>query len=50
MWLRHHEQIILKLDKILLELSKFNSLEDKIENMSAMKEIEDLISKVKLYN
>ena len=45
-----NEQIILKLDKILLELSKFNSLEDKIEDMSAMKEIEDLISKVKLYN
>jgi hypothetical protein len=45
-----NEQIILKLDKILLELSKFNSLEDgNIENMSAMKEIDDLINKIKLY-
>ncbi len=46
-----NEQIILKLDKILLELSKLNSLEDgKIENMSAMKEIDELINKIKLYN
>jgi hypothetical protein len=46
-----NEQIILKLDKILLELSKFNSLEDgNIENMSAMKEIDELIKKIKLYN
>jgi hypothetical protein len=46
-----NEQIILKLDKLLLELSKFNSLEDgKIENMSAMKEIDELINKIKLYN
>ena len=45
------EQIILKLDKILLELSRFNSIEDgKIEDMSAMKEIDDLINKIKLYN
>ena len=47
----NNEQIILKLDKILLELSRFNSLEDgKIEDMSAMKEIDDLINKIKLYN
>ena len=46
-----NEQIILKLDKILLEISKFNSLEDgEIENMSAMKEIDDLIKKVRLYS
>jgi hypothetical protein len=46
-----NEQIILKLDKLLLELSKFEVLEDgKIENMSAMKEIDDLINKIKLYN
>ena len=46
-----NEQIILKLDKFLLELSKFNSLEDgKIENMSAMKEIDELINKIKLYD
>lgn len=45
-----NEQIILKLDKILLELTKFNSLEGgKIEDMSAMKEIDDLINKIKLY-
>ncbi len=45
-----NEQIILKLDKILLELSKLNSLKDgKIENMSAMKEIDELINKIKLY-
>jgi len=45
-----NEQIILKLDKILLELSKLNSLEDgKIENMSEMKEINELINKIKLY-
>ncbi len=46
-----NEQIILKLDKLLLELSKFNSLEgDKIENMSAMREIDELINKIKLYS
>lgn len=46
-----NEKIILKLDRILLELSRFNSLEHgKIEDMSAMKEIDDLINKIKLYN
>jgi RNA processing factor Prp31 len=46
-----NEQIILKLDKLLLESSKFNSLEDvKIEDMKAMKEIDELITKIKLYN
>ena len=46
-----NEQIILKLDEILLELSRLNSLENgEIENMSIMKEIDDLINKVKLYN
>lgn len=45
-----NEQILLKLDKLLLEISKFNSLEDgEIENMDAMKEIDELISKTKLY-
>lgn len=45
-----NEQILLKLDRLLLELSKFNSLEDgELENMSAMKEIDDLISKTKYY-
>lgn len=46
-----NEQIILKLDKILLELSKLNSFKDgKIENMSVMKEIDELINKIKLYD
>jgi len=49
--IENDEQIILKLDKLLLEFSKFDILEDgKIENMSAMKEIDDLINKIKLYN
>ncbi len=46
-----NEQIILKLDRTLLELSKFNSLEDgKIEDTSAMKEIDELINRIKLYS
>lgn len=45
-----NEQMLLKLDKLLLEISKLNSLNDgEIENMSAMKEIDELISKTKLY-
>ena len=45
-----NEEIILKLDQLLLEISKFNSLEDgEIENMSEMKELDELISKTKLY-
>ncbi|MGL5087785.1 MAG: hypothetical protein ACRC68_19070 [Clostridium sp.] len=45
-----NEQILLKLDKLLLELSQFNSLGNgEIENMSAMKEIDELISKTKFY-
>jgi len=45
-----NEQILLKLDKLLLELSRFNSLEDgEIENMSAMIEIDELINKTKFY-
>ncbi len=45
-----NEEILLKLDKLLLEISRFNSLEDgEIENMSAMKEIDELINKTKLY-
>lgn len=44
------EKIILKFDKLLLEISKFNSLEDgEIETMSAMKEIDELIDKTKFY-
>jgi hypothetical protein len=44
-----NEQILLKLDKFLLEISRFNSLADgDIEN--AMKEIDELIIKTKFYN
>lgn len=45
-----NEEIMLKLDKLLLEISKFNSLEDgEIENMSAMKEIDELTIQTKYY-
>ncbi len=45
-----NEEILLKLDKLLLEITKFNSLEDgEIEQMSAMKEIDELINKAKFY-
>jgi hypothetical protein len=45
-----NEQIILKLDKLLLEISKFNSIEDsEIGNLSGMQEIDELISQTKLY-
>jgi hypothetical protein len=45
-----NEQILLKLDKVLLEISKLGSLEDgEIENMSAMKEIDELINNTKWY-
>ncbi|HEX3028030.1 MAG TPA: hypothetical protein VHT34_01700 [Clostridia bacterium] len=45
-----NEQILLKLDKLLLEISKFNSLEDgEIENLSGMKEIDELTKQAKYY-
>lgn len=45
-----NEQIIIKLDKLLLEISKFNSIEaGEIENMDAMKEIDQLINNAKWY-
>ena len=45
-----NEQIILKLDKLLLEISRLNSLENsEIENMSGMKEIDELINQTKYY-
>ena len=45
-----NEQIILKLDKLLLEISKFNSIESgEVSNMSAMKEIDELIQNAKWY-
>ena len=46
-----NEEILLKLDKFLFELSKFNSLEDgELENMSAIKDVDELINKIKFYN
>lgn len=45
-----NEQILLKMDKLLLELSKFNSLEDgELEEMEVMKEVDELIGKIKFY-
>jgi len=45
-----NEQILLKLDRLLLEISRLNSLEDgEIDSMSAMIEIEELINKTKFY-
>jgi len=45
-----NEQIILKLDKLLLEISRFDSLEDgEIENMNEIKEIDELIKKSKYF-
>lgn len=45
-----NEQILLKMDKLLLELSKFHSLEDgELEEMDVMKEIDELIGKIKFY-
>lgn len=45
-----NEVLLLKFDKLLLELSKFNSLEDgEIENMPAIQEIDELIQKTKFY-
>jgi hypothetical protein len=45
-----NEQIILKLDKLLFEISKFNSLETgEIDNMGAMKEIDELTTQTKYY-
>lgn len=49
--IENNEQMLLKLDRTLLELSKFNSMENgKIENMDAMKEIDELIDEIKLYD
>ena len=46
----NNEEIILKLDALLLEISKFNSLEaGEIDNMNEIKEIDELIRKSKYY-
>ena len=45
-----NEEILLDLDKLLLEISKLNSFEiEDIDNMACMKEIENLIKQTKLY-
>jgi len=45
-----NEHILLKLDQLLFEISKFNSLEDgEVENMSAMRDIDELIHNAKWY-
>jgi len=44
------EEILLKLDKVLLEISRLDSLEaGELENMSAMQEIDELIQNTKWY-
>ncbi|NDL67051.1 hypothetical protein [Anaerotalea alkaliphila] len=48
--IKDNEQILLKMDRLLLELSRLNSLENgEMEKMDAMKEIDELINKTKLY-
>jgi len=48
--IEYNEEIILKLDALLLEISKFNSMEaGEIENMNEIKEIDELIKKSKNY-
>lgn len=45
-----NEEILLDLDKLLLEISKLNSFEvEDIDNMACMKEIENLIKQTKFY-
>ena len=45
-----NEEILLKLDRLLLEISKLNSLESgELEKMSIMGEIDDLIGQTKFY-
>jgi hypothetical protein len=47
---RTNEEILLKLDKMLLEISKYNSLEDgDIKKLPAILEIDELIKNAKLY-
>ena len=45
-----NEQILLKLDKLLLEISGLNSVESgQLEEMAGMREIDDLIKQAKHY-
>lgn len=48
--IENNEEIILKLDALLLEISKFDSLEaDALDNMKEIKEMDELIRKTKYY-
>lgn len=48
--IENNEEIILKLDALLLEISKFDSLEaGALDNMSEIKEMDELIRKSKYY-
>jgi hypothetical protein len=45
-----NDEILLKLDKLLFEISKFNSIDEgALENMEAMKELDRLIADTKWY-
>jgi hypothetical protein len=45
-----NDEILLKLDKLLLEISKFNSIDaGELDNMAAMKELDSLITDTKWY-
>lgn len=45
-----NDEILLRLDKLLLEISKFNSIDaGELENMVAMKELDSLITDTKWY-
>ena len=45
-----NEEILLKLDKILFEVSKYNSLEDgEVKELPAIIEMDELIKNAKLY-
>ncbi len=46
-----NDDILLKMDKLLFEISKYNSLDDgrNIENLPAIKEMDELIENTKLY-
>jgi hypothetical protein len=45
-----NDEILLRLDKLLLEISKFNSIDaGELENMEAMKELDSLITDTKWY-
>ena len=46
---RNNEEILLKLDRLLLEVTQFNSMKEDIMDMPAIKELDRLISSVRLY-